>query len=217
MGKIKHGMTNTRIYTIWSNMKARCLNPNCKEYKWYGARGISIYPEWQENFISFKDWAFNNGYTEKLTLDRIDNDKGYFPYNCRWVDMVTQQNNRRSNKYLTYKGITQTYAEWAREYEIPESNLVTRLKKGWGIEEALNTPKIDNLVDMIGKKYNRLTVIKRVAIPEHIKSRGTYYLCRCDCGTEKVILGRSLRSGNTQSCGCLWVEKNNSKKTKGGG
>lgn len=136
---------------------------------------------------------------------------------CIWVDMVTQQNNRRSNKYLTYKGITQTYAEWAREYEIPESNLLTRLKKGWGIEEALNTPKIDNLVDMVGKKYNRLTVIKRVAIPEHIKSRGTYYLCRCDCGTEKVILGRSLRSGNTQSCGCLWVERNNSKKTKGGG
>jgi hypothetical protein len=202
MGKYKHGGTNTRLYQIWSNMKARCYRENCKEYKWYGAKGIKICNEWKNDFSAFKSWALSNGYSENLTIDRITSSGDYEPSNCRWVDWKTQQNNRSSNRYYTHNGVTKTMAEWAREYGIPESNLITRLKKGWAFEEALTKPKVENLVNMEGKKYYNLLVIKRVPIPQHIKSKGAFYLCKCDCGKEKVILGRSLRTGNTKSCGC---------------
>ena len=207
MGKYKHGGAGTRLYGIWKNMRERCYKPYCKEYKWYGAKGISVCDEWNNDFAIFRDWAMSHGYSEGLTLDRINHRGNYEPQNCRWVDWITQQNNRSSNRFYTHKGKTQTIAQWAHEYNIPESNLITRMNKGWDFEDALITPKMENLVDMIGKKYNHLTVLKRVIKPEHIKGRGAYYLCRCDCGNEKIILGRSLRTGNTRSCGCYLGKK----------
>lgn len=203
MGKTKHGCTGTRLYHIWKNMKARCYRKTCKEYKWYGAKGVIIFDNWKNDFSIFKDWALSNGYKDNLTIDRIDNKGNYEPSNCRWVDLRTQQNNRSNNRYYTHNGITQTLADWAREYGIPESNLITRIEKGWDFEDALTRPKVENLVCMEGKKFYNLLVIKRVPAPEHIKGRGAYYLCRCDCGNEKIILGRSLRTGNTKSCGCF--------------
>lgn len=198
----KHGGTHTRLYHIWKGLFQRCYNTNCKEYKWYGAKGVKVCPEWKEDFSVFREWALLNGYTNKLTLDRINTNGDYEPNNCRWADWITQQNNRSNNRYYTHNGITQTLADWAREYGIPESNLITRLKKGWDFEDALTRPKVENLVGMEGKKFYNLLVIKRVPVPEHIKGKGAYYLCRCDCGNEKIILGRSLRTGNTKSCGC---------------
>lgn len=203
MGKYKHGGSKTRLYTIWINMKSRCYNPKCKEYRWYGAKGIKVCNEWLNDFSAFHEWAISNGYSDKLTIDRENCNGNYEPSNCRWADWITQQNNRSSNKTITFKGKTQTMAEWAREYNIPESNLATRLKNGWDMESALNTPKIENLKNIEGRKYFHLTVLKRVPSPENVKSRGAYYLCKCDCGKEKIILGRSLRTGNTTSCGCI--------------
>jgi len=139
----KHNMSNTRIYNIWHTMIQRCYYLKHKSYRNYGGRGITVCDEWQgkhgaENFIN---WAMVNGYADSLTIDRIDNDKGYSPDNCRWVTMKVQENNTRRNHYITYKGKTQTIAQWADEIGISKDTLYTRFKNGWTVERTFTTPK----------------------------------------------------------------------------
>lgn len=95
----KHGGANTKLYRVWSGMKARCSNPNNKSFDDYGGRGIKVCEEWQRDFSAFQKWALENGYKEGLTIDRKDNDKGYLPDNCRWATIKEQNNNRRPRKY----------------------------------------------------------------------------------------------------------------------
>ena len=94
-----HGMKDTRIYETWCDMRKRCENPNSKSYKHYGAKGISVCDEWKADFTSFYHWAINNGYSDDLTIDRIDSSKGYDPSNCRWITRK-EQNRNRSNTIL---------------------------------------------------------------------------------------------------------------------
>jgi hypothetical protein len=76
---MKHGLKNTRLYKIWQQMKNRCLNPKGNRFKDYGARGITVCDEWKNDFKAFYDWAMSNGYSDDLTIDRIDNDGNYEP------------------------------------------------------------------------------------------------------------------------------------------
>ena len=103
----KHGFRNTRLYSIWTNMKTRTLNPNPKYYYEYGGRGIIICDEWKSDFKSFYDWAMLNGYSEELSIDRIDNDRGYSPENCRWTTKTIQCRNQRmkKNNKSGYRGV----------------------------------------------------------------------------------------------------------------
>jgi len=100
---ITHGHRKERLYGVWSKIKERCYNPNNKSYKRYGGRGIKMCEQWKMDYLAFREWALSNGYDKdapfgECTIDRIDNDKGYSPDNCRWVDMLTQRKNQTRSK-----------------------------------------------------------------------------------------------------------------------
>lgn len=90
--------SDSRLYHIWQGMRSRCFNANHKRYMDYGGRGITVCEEWENDFQAFYEWAIANGYDDKLSIDRIDNDKGYSPDNCRWATAKEQNNNKRNVK-----------------------------------------------------------------------------------------------------------------------
>ena len=134
-----HGMTNTRLYSIWCNMKARCNNPKSIEYYLYGGRGITVCKQWQTSFQAFADWAFANGYTDQLTIDRIDVDGNYTPKNCRWLTPAEQALNQRRNHLVTAFGKTMTIKEWSNYSGIKYDTIERRLNGyGWSAEDAVS-------------------------------------------------------------------------------
>lgn len=109
----KHGLVNHRLYKIWQGILQRCLNSKSIAYKKYGLRGIIICKEWDNDFMSFYNWALENGYSDNLSIDRIDNDGNYEPSNCRWTTKIIQAQNTtriRINNTSGYRGVT-----WSRE------------------------------------------------------------------------------------------------------
>lgn len=124
-----HGMSDTDLHHTWVSMRQRCNNEKHDSYPSYGGRGIEVCSEW-ETFEKFSEWAHNNGYRPGLTIDRIDNDCGYSPENCRIADRLTQANNRRTNRFITYGGDTHTIAEWARLFEVKYPTLLYRINRG---------------------------------------------------------------------------------------
>lgn len=137
----KHGhSTRNKIsptYQSWLDMNQRCNNPNTKQYKDYGGRGITICKRWTKFSNFFKDMGKR---PTKHTLDRMDNDKNYYKKNCRWATRKEQSKNRRNNRFETHDGKTQCLADWAEEVKIPASIIGWRLDHGWSIEMSLTTP-----------------------------------------------------------------------------
>lgn len=135
---MKHGMHNTKTYHAWENMKARCLNKKHPSFYDYGGRGIKVCEEWNDFEGFYKDMGECH---KDLTLDRIDNDGSYNKGNCRWVNRICQQGNRRVSCYLTYRGEVRVLEQWAKEYGIGSGALHNRIfQLGWDIEKALITP-----------------------------------------------------------------------------
>lgn len=132
--------TKSRLYHIWIGMKYRCLNPHAANYERYGALGIGVCDEWKDSYQAFENWARNNGYSENLTIDRINSQKDYSPNNCRWATAKTQANNRRSNRFFTRDGITKSAKEWSQCISIPYEVMMQRIRKGWDIEKAMTVP-----------------------------------------------------------------------------
>ena len=132
---VTHGLSKrNRLYRIRGGIKSRCDNPNVPSYKHYGARGISVCEEWRD-YKAFHEWAVSNGYSEELTIDRIDVDGNYCPENCRWISRGEQVNNRRTTKYVTINGIKKPRSEWAKEYGISYWTLRSRHDFGYqGLE-----------------------------------------------------------------------------------
>ena len=131
-----HGDSKSRLYKIWACMRKRCENKNASNYANYGGRGITVCDEWS-SFENFKCWSLSNGYCDNLSIDRIDTNGNYSPDNCRWVDSITQNNNRRSNVFHEIDGIVHTQSEWCRIYNVDPRIVSKRLKRGMSIKEAL--------------------------------------------------------------------------------
>lgn len=133
-----HGQSDTRLYRIWTLMKDRCENHNTPNFENYGGRGIKVCEEWRNSFEAFMRWSMKNGYSEGLSIDRIDVNGNYCPENCRWATWKEQQNNRRDNHFITYNGRTQTISQWSEETGINQATLLQRINKlNWSIERAL--------------------------------------------------------------------------------
>ena len=125
-----HGESKTRLYHIYNDIKKRCYNKNAHNFDDYGGRGISVCAEWRFDYNKFRQWALANGYKDDLSIDRIDVDGDYSPNNCRWVDNVTQANNRRSNRIVEINEQIHTLAEWARILDVPYKRLHKQFSKG---------------------------------------------------------------------------------------
>lgn len=134
-----HGLTETILYSRWQSMKNRCYNHSVDNYERYGGRGIKVCDEWRNSFESFRDWSLNNGYDEKLTIDRIDFNGNYCPENCRWIPAFDQASNSRKCRFLEAFGEKKHLMAWFRD-ERCQVKLVTlrrRLKRGMSLQEAL--------------------------------------------------------------------------------
>ena len=119
-------------------MKNRCYNANAPKYKHYGGRGITVCEEWRDSYQAFYEWALSHGYSESLTIDRIDNNGPYSPENCRWVTHDVQNRNRRNTVVFNYNGkeyraIKDLCSDLGLEYR----RVLSRIKRGWKIEESL--------------------------------------------------------------------------------
>jgi hypothetical protein len=135
-----HKMSGTRIYGIWQGMKGRCYNPHDARYDRYGGRGITVCNEWKDSFEAFYEWTMANGYSENLTIDRKDNDKGYSPLNCRWATSKEQSNNRSTNISITIGNATKSLTEWCEIFDLDFKTVVSRYNRNGfiGIDELFN-------------------------------------------------------------------------------
>ena len=139
----KHGMSKTRIYKEWKGIKERCFNKNSNAFKNYGERGITVCTEWlgENGFENFYKWAFSNGYSDGLTIERKNVNGNYCPENCCWIPLPQQALNTRSNVILEYNGESKPLAQWAKEYGINYAVFHARVRRyGWSIERALHEP-----------------------------------------------------------------------------
>lgn len=135
---IKHNNSRSLTYGIWSNIKQRCGNPSNKFYSHYGARGIQVCDRWLESYENFL--ADMGEQPKKMTLERIDNEKGYSPDNCKWATRKEQSNNTRANRRLEHDGKNLTVTQWAIEKGVHRNTLNERLRSGWSVKQALDTP-----------------------------------------------------------------------------
>lgn len=127
---LTHGDTKTRLHNIWLDLRRRCNNPNRPDYRWYGARGITVCEEWNQDYKAFRSWALANGYQDHLTIDRIDTNRPYEPTNCRWATQLQQANNTTKNINITLQNQTQTLAEWVRHFGLCYTTVYCRYARG---------------------------------------------------------------------------------------
>ena len=137
----KHGMTNHQAYQTWENMKQRCDNPKKDDYQMYGGNGIKYCEKWNKFSGFWEDMG--STWKPKLSIDRIDGNKGYYKENCRWATPIEQSENRRVNVFITYNGEKHSVHGWDRIIFKGKYIIQKRLKMGWSIDKIMNTPIIE--------------------------------------------------------------------------
>lgn len=194
----QHGGTangqRSRLYGIWRGILNRCLDPNCHAYADYGARGISVCPEWFDSFATFRTLALANGYEERLTIDRADVNGHYEPGNCRWVTMQVQSENKRNSKLIEIDGVTKTVKAWADELGLPPRTLYYRHQQGLSANEICSGKRLKTrskiMIEIDGVSKNAREWSEVSGIP----MRTIYY--RFNHGvTGKALLAPAQNSG----------------------
>lgn len=145
-------------YSIWVNMRSRCNNPKNNRYHLYGARGIRVCRRWETDFLNFLE-DMGRRPSRNHSLDRIDNDGNYTSENCRWATRKEQCRNRRTSKFLAFKGRRKTAAEWCEIFGIKQGTLHARLKQGWTVSRALTEP-VCGFASKDGKAKNPVAIYK---------------------------------------------------------
>ncbi len=133
----KHGMTKTPEWAAWHGMQRRCYDEDNPAYANYGGRGIDVCNRWHDFTLFCEDMSPR---PEGRTIDRIDNDSGYRPENCRWATPFEQQANKRNNMRITINGVTKIAAEWSRESGVDCATICCRIKSGWTPNKAVFSP-----------------------------------------------------------------------------
>lgn len=139
----KEIMREHPLYSRWKSIKSRCYQRSCKDYSNYGGRGITMCDAWRYDFWEFANWAKDNGYEDGLTIDRIDNDKGYSPKNCRWIPRGDQNKNKRNIQL--YDGLT--LPDWCVEHGISYSRVSADLQHGVPFDEAVKSAESKRKAD----------------------------------------------------------------------
>ena len=173
----RHGGSKTRSYNSWASMKSRCLNPNNPAFKNYGERGITVCERW----LLFRNFYEDMGDPpETLTLERKENDKGYYPENCEWASRSRQSRNRRSLVVITMDGETQPLSVWVERYGANYGTVHQRIwKYGWSPEAAIKTPEITQRIGVpFGRSIHDFehsfvdTVDGKISLAEAIRKSG---------------------------------------------
>lgn len=166
--KKKHGDCSnpgkTRLYRIWTGIKTRCYNSNRDQYDYYGGRGIVMCDEWRECFELFKLWATKNGYSDNLTIERIDVNGNYTPDNCTWIPMSKQARNTRNTVLWNIDGTEKTIPQIAEEHGINKGLIWGRISKGLSIENSIEPPAMNGKPVMCitdGRIFNSMSEARR--------------------------------------------------------
>ena len=133
-GRATHGMSRTTTHVIWKTMRARCQNPTASGYADYGSRGITVCEAWDSFEVFLADMGER---PPGMSIERIDNSKGYAPENCRWATKSEQNRNYSLNRVLECNGLKMCVTDWAEYLQIPRHRIFNRLAKGWEVERAL--------------------------------------------------------------------------------
>ena len=168
---VKTNWKNQRLKGIFDSMKQRCYNPNNKSYRWYGSKGVKICDEWMNDPSTFEEWSFNNGYSDDLTIDRIDGSGNYSPNNCRWITQINNAKYKSTTFNICVNGITHSGRDWANILGIGQ-NLVNKY---------INTYGLDNTIIFITKCLENPGLK-----PRHGQSYYDLYVGCCDMADELV-------------------------------
>lgn len=202
----KHGFSRhyrdnkLKTYQIWSGIKQRCFNKNCKAYKRYGGAGITMSEEWKNDFEKFLNDMGERPFND-ASIDRIDTTKGYFKENCRWATKLEQANNTKSNVNITFGTATRSLAYWCRFFGIHHATASSRIKEyGMTPHEALTTPSKHQKIK-IGDVFGQLTVIEFGQFKNYkCSNKHQEIFCVCSCGKNYKTLDTRLKFGKSKRC-----------------